>query len=198
MRTLSTEPSPRSAKMFVRGRTQCVSAAPSRRMSEVRSTLGGKRLFQGLLERLARLVAAHGEHDALEPAAAVQVPAHLLDLDPAASSTGKPPTPVPNATSASDRAPSSSALRSVARGRAADDLRGGRPAQLHRRRVDHPARTAFARRSSRPPRRARSAPRVALALAPPGRRRARSRRPRRRRAAARVFAALAIASTSSA
>ena len=34
---------------------------------------------------------------------------------PAASSSGKPPTPVPNATSASERAPSSSAFASVER-----------------------------------------------------------------------------------
>ena len=58
----------------------------------------------------------------------------------AASSTGKPPTPVPNATSASERAPSSSAAASVAAVARADDVRRRRPAQLHRGRVDHPAR----------------------------------------------------------
>ena len=57
----------------------------------------------------------------------------------AASSSGKPPTPVPKATSASERQPSSSALRSVEAGGPRDDLGRGRTAQLHRRRVDHVA-----------------------------------------------------------
>ena len=57
----------------------------------------------------------------------------------AASSSGKPPTPVPNATSARLRAPSSSARASVDAVARRDDLRGRRPAELHRRRVDDPA-----------------------------------------------------------
>ena len=71
-------------------------------------------LFQGLLERRAGGVAVHGEDHALEAAARRQVAPDLGDLDRRRLASGKPPTPVPNATSASERAPSSSALASVA------------------------------------------------------------------------------------
>ena len=114
----------------------------------------------------------------------------------AASSSGKPPTPVPNATSASERAPSSSALASVERVARSMIVGGGRAAQLHRRRVDHPAggHVAGGRldRLAQPDRR----PRVGLAL---NLRPARARDRARHAAAVRscVFAAFAIASTSS-
>ena len=57
----------------------------------------------------------------------------------AASSSGKPPTPVPNATSASERAPSSSAFASVERVARSMISRRRRAAELHRRGVDDPA-----------------------------------------------------------
>ena len=57
----------------------------------------------------------------------------------AASSTGKPPTPVPKATSPSDRAPSSSALASVL-AVAARMISAEVGPPSHRRGVDHPAR----------------------------------------------------------
>ena len=116
----------------------------------------------------------------------------------AASASGKPPTPVPNATSARLRAPSSSALASVAAvaRRMMSALR--RPAELHRGGVDHPAARHVAARGldrlAEPDRRLR----VGLLLdgaAAGARDRARDAAAVR---AARVLAALAIASTSSA
>ena len=124
-----------------------------------------------------------------------EVPADLLDLDPAASSIGKPPTPVPNATSASERAPSSSAAPAC-RGRRADDLGRGRAAKLHRRGVNHPARGHLARgrldRLAQADRRALVA--LALDRGPPARAIAPATPPPWSSC---VFAALAIASTSS-
>ena len=60
---------------------------------------------RAVAERPLRLVAVHGEHDPLErrPRARAAAPT----ISRAASSSGKPPTPVPNATSASERRPSS-------------------------------------------------------------------------------------------
>jgi hypothetical protein len=60
------------------------------------------------------LVTVNGEDDVLEAASGVEMPLDLLDLAiRAASSSGKPPTPVPNATRARLLAPSSSALARV-------------------------------------------------------------------------------------
>ena len=64
-------------------------------------------------ERPLGRVAVDGEHHPLER------PRLVLRTTPtisrAASSSGKPPTPVPNATNARERQPSSSALRKVDR-----------------------------------------------------------------------------------
>ena len=83
-------------------------------------------------------VAVHREHDALEPRAAVEVAADLLDLDPRrlvereAADAGAEGDEREAARAELVRA------RSVDGGGAADDVRGRRPAELHRRGVDDP------------------------------------------------------------
>ena len=102
----------------------------------------------------------------------------------AASSIGKPPTPVPNATSARLRAPSSlGAAQRGGRG-AADDVGRRRAAELHRGGVDDPAAGHRAARRLDRLAEADRGGRCATPRRSPGRRRARSRPPRRRRAAA--------------
>ena len=86
----------------------------------------------------ARLGAEHGEHDPLQRdrlvgrATSTMIRAH--------SPSGNPPTPVPKAGSASDRAPSSSARREAALGRAPHEARVRAQVLAHHRAVDHPAR----------------------------------------------------------
>ena len=87
------------------------------------------------------------------------------------SSSGKPPTPVPNAGSASDSAPSSSATSRVRRVAPCDRLRARLQVLAHHGGVDHPAGAQPSRRRSRPRLRARSAP------SPPPRARSPRRRP---------------------
>ena len=77
-------------------------------------TGGGESFPEGSLERRDRVLTAHREHDPLEAAFLGEVPTDLLDLDLGCLVEGKPATPVPNATIASDRQPSSSATLSVA------------------------------------------------------------------------------------
>ena len=138
-----------------------------------------------------------GEDDPLQPAARVEVAPDLLDLDPGGLVERKAADTGAERDQGEALGAELVRLGERAGGGPADDLPRGRPAELHGRGVDHPAGGHLARRSSRPPRRARSG-------------RARRSRPGRSGPPAReiapatpppcrswVLAALAIASTSS-
>ena len=99
-----------------------IAAPPLRRVERALELVGrdedrpghGSDDGQRLLERLPRVVTVDREHDRSSPLPASRWRRTSSTSIRAASSSGKPPTPVPNATSASDRAPSSSAVASVA------------------------------------------------------------------------------------
>src|SRR5204863_1919575 len=75
----------------------------------------------------------------LEPAVALQVTAHLLDLDPGRFLNREPTHARAERDQPKRPRPERVRLLQGARGGAANDLRGGRPAKLHRRGVDDPS-----------------------------------------------------------
>ena len=142
---------------------------------------------QRALERLARLGAVHREHDQLEAAAGVEMPAHLLHLDARRLVQREPADAGAERDQRERLRAQLVGLRERARGRAPDDLRGRRARRAPSSRRGSPTRRQRSRPRSRPPRPGRSAPSHRSRPGSSGRPRARSRRPRRRRGAGRCW-----------